>query len=471
MLKRLFLLAFLVGALFAFTAHWARPARTSSNPERDRAAMILLGQRLFKDERFSTPKGDLPASCNHCHMLNEDPQGLRAFNDFFNRSWVSFRFQDKQRLALRNSPTIMDAAEMPRLHYDGEFASLEDLVKGTLSGRTLGWLPGEQAEAFDQARAVVLNDQTTAAENSYRSQFKKAFGIELDNLNRDETVNLIAQAVAEYCRTLQSRKDSAYDKFIALNRLDVAPTAGEDNQVFAQKLLAKISALEAKGALTLTKEFDQAALKGLKVFFRTDNGNCGVCHAPPSFSDQAFHNLGISQLEYDLRHGKGQFAALAIPRAAEAVRPSAQFRETPLEENPGQVDLGYWNFVDLKSSPQRRPAETEDQFLQRMTATFKTPTLRNLRYTQPYFHNGTLYTLEEVLSTMMKLSEMARSGEVRAADEELSKIKISDRDIAPLTAFLNSLNVNLRQYTTPSRTLPESQKVIKGRTSITKRHR
>jgi cytochrome c peroxidase len=458
MLKKLFLLAFVTGTLFAFTAEQMRSARGDSNTDQDRAAIIQLGERLFKDERFSTSKGDLPASCNHCHMLDEDPQGLRAFTDFFNRSWVSFRFQDKQRLALRNSPTILDAAEMPRLHYDGEFASLEDLVKGTLSGRTLGWLPGEEAQAFDQARDVVLNDKNTAGDNTYRNQFKKAFGVDPENLNRDQIMNLIAKAVADYCRTLQSRKDSAYDKFIALNGLENTPAKGEASQVFAQRLLEKITALESKGTLKLIREFDKAALKGMKIFFRADSGNCASCHVPPSFTDQSFHNIGISQLEYDLRHGEGKFAELVIPRAADARRPAPQFRETPLEEKPGQVDLGFWNFVDLKTSTLRRTTETEDAFLQRMIATFKTPTLRNLRYSQPYFHNGTVYTLEEVLSDMMKLSEMARAGRLREADEELAKVKLTAADIPSLVSFLNSLNENLKRHKVPNRTKQVSRK-------------
>src|SRR5438105_645125 len=83
------------------------------------------------------------------------------------------------------------------------FASLEALVKGTLSGRVLGWLPGEEAQAFERARAVVLNDQGegAAAEGTYREQFKKAFGMDLEKLSRDETINLVAKAVADYCRT------------------------------------------------------------------------------------------------------------------------------------------------------------------------------------------------------------------------------------------------------------------------------
>jgi cytochrome c peroxidase len=93
----------------------------------------------------------------------------------------------------------------------------------------------------------------------------------------------------------------------------------------------------------------------------------------------------------------------------------------------------------------RRTGESDERFLQRMVATFKTPTLRNLKYTQPYFHNGSLHTLEEVLSAMIDLSAAAQAGRVREADDELAKIKITNADISPLVAFLNSLNEDLKK--------------------------
>jgi cytochrome c peroxidase len=334
------------------------------------------------------------------------------------------------------------------LHYDGEFASLEDLVKGTLSGRVLGWLPGEDAQAFERARAVVLNDKGEGAESTYREQFNKAFGVDLEKLNRDETINLIAKAVADYCRTLSTRKDSAYDRFIELNQLEREPAAGESGKDFAKRLLASLNSRERK--LKLTKDFDQVALQGMKIFFRAESGNCASCHLPPLFTDHSFHNIGISQREYDRLHGEGQFAALPIPQAAQAVRPAPQFREMPTREKPGLVDLGFWNFVDLKTSALRRAQESDDRFLQRMIATFKTPTLRHLKYTPPYFHDGSLHTLEEVLNEMMTLSGMARAGLLREADEELVKIKITAANIPPLVAFLNALNEDLT-YRAPAK--------------------
>jgi cytochrome c peroxidase len=441
-----FCLAFFYPAFSSLTGDIARPALGKSKQEK--SAIIRLGERLFKDDRFSTSNGDLPASCSNCHMFDQDPQGLRAYADFFNRSWVSSRAQDRRRLGLRNSPTIFDVYEAPRLHHDGEFGSLEELVRGTISGRSMGWLPGEESQAFERARGIILND---GGADPYRDQFKAAFGVEVEKLTRDEAVDLIAKAVAGFIRTLRTRKDSPYDKFIEANRLDSAPAPDEDGKTFARRLLARVNAIESKGAIKLTKDFDARALRGLKLFFDTEAGNCATCHTPPIFTDFSFHNKGVSQLDYDSVHGEtgaageGKFAALAIPGAASARRPSPQFRENPSKDKPGEADLGFWNFVDLKTSPLRRAGESEDSFLRRMIATFKTPTLRNLAYTQPYFHNGSIQTLEETLEEIIRLSDMARKGRVREGDDELAKIRISAAEIAPLTAFLNSLNEDLKR--------------------------
>src|SRR5262244_2392069 len=184
-----FCLTFFGLAFSRFVGDLARPALGKSQQKQERSALISLGERLFKDDRFSTPDGDLPASCSNCHMFDQDPQGLRAYADFLNRSWVSSRAQDRRRLGLRNSPTIFDVAEAPRLHHDGEFGSLEELVKGTISGRPMGWLPGEEARAFERARAVILKDGGAEA---YRNQFKAVFDVDVEKLNRDEVVELLA---------------------------------------------------------------------------------------------------------------------------------------------------------------------------------------------------------------------------------------------------------------------------------------
>jgi len=426
-------------------------AAFGQSPERKQpSAQIRLGLRLFREARFSSPQGDLQNSCASCHLLDEDPQGMRAHTDFFSRSWVPWRGADPRREELRNSPTILDAALMPRLHFDGEFGSLEDLVKGTLAGRPMGWLPGEQDQAFDRVYGIILKDTGEGSDyaGNYRADFKAAYGIDPGDLGKAEVIDRVTKAIADYMRTQKTGRTTSYDRFVQANGLNTGPAKDEDPKVFAARLLGNVVALEKKRALKLSGGFGGAALKGLKVFFRTNGGssagNCASCHTPPLFTDFSFHNMGISQSEYDQVNGTGSFAELLIPTAAEAHRPSTQFREIPSKRKPGCADLGYWNFVDLKSSPLRRAGESDDQFLQRMIASFKTPTLRNLAFTQPYMHTGGFSTIESALTELMRLSELARASQVREGDEELARIRITDADILSLVAFLKTLNEDLR---------------------------
>jgi cytochrome c peroxidase len=154
--------------------------------------------------------------------------------------------------------------------------------------------------------------------------------------------------------------------------------------------------------------------------------------------------MGISQSEYDQVNGPGAFAQLKIPTAAEARRPVSQFREIPSKRSPEFADLGYWNFVDVKGSSLRRSGETDDQFLQRMIATFKTPTLRNLSYSQPYMHTGGFSTIESAIDELMRLSELAKAGKVRGGDPELARIRLTPADLPSLIAFLSTLNDDLK---------------------------
>jgi hypothetical protein len=81
-----------------------------------------------------------------------------------------------------------------------------------------------------------------------------------------------------------------------------------------------------------------------------------------------------------------------------------------------------------------------DVVLPRTIALFKTPTLRDLGQSAPYMHTGRFNTVENVLQFYQKLSGLARSGLVRNADPELGDISLRDSAIAPLAAFLRSLD-------------------------------
>jgi hypothetical protein len=83
---------------------------------------------------------------------------------------------------------------------------------------------------------------------------------------------------------------------------------------------------------------------------------------------------------------------------------------------------------------------TSAEVLPRTIALFKTPTLRDLGQSAPYLHTGRMNTIEDVLRFYQKFSNKARRGEVRNADPQLRNISLDDSAIAPLAAFLRSLN-------------------------------
>jgi len=73
-------------------------------------------------------------------------------------------------------------------------------------------------------------------------------------------------------------------------------------------------------------------------------------------------------------------------------------------------------------------------------ALFKTPTLRDLGHSDPYLHTGRMNTLEDVVEFYRNFSNLARLGVVRNADPQLGGISLDDSSVAPVAAFLSSLN-------------------------------
>ena len=177
---------------------------------------VQIGERLFLETRFAqffftnsygnvnatllagdpvmnvtvTTQGNLPGpfvglsmNCRACHL--EDEQGLtpgggnRTFDDFARRSPVPAR-ADGKTLTPRNTPPLVDAT-LPRkgatfLHLDGQFVSLDDLIKTTYTGRNFGWLPTEQRLAVAHiARVIREDDGSGALAQQYGGSYKTVF--------------------------------------------------------------------------------------------------------------------------------------------------------------------------------------------------------------------------------------------------------------------------------------------------------
>jgi cytochrome c peroxidase len=80
-----------------------------------------------------------------------------------------------------------------------------------------------------------------------------------------------------------------------------------------------------------------------------------------------------------------------------------------------------------------------DQGLGNTIAQFKTPTLRDLEDSEPYFHNGSTMTFGEVVQFYINSSQLARLGLLRNPPPEFRAMSLSQDDVAALVAFLKSL--------------------------------
>ena len=132
-------------------------------------------------------------------------------------------------------------------------------------------------------------------------------------------------------------------------------------------------------------------------------------------------------------------------------RAKGPFLDVPTVSRPGRTDLGLWNVFGNPDQPQAQAAVravllgeekpvADEELLPRTIALFKTPGLRGLAFSDPYLHNGSKDTLEDVIRFYIRTSALARAGRLRNADPELSGILLDDDDVAPLAAFLKSLN-------------------------------
>lgn len=119
-------------------------------------------------------------------------------------------------------------------------------------------------------------------------------------------------------------------------------------------------------------------------------GRCAICHTPPVYSDFNFHNIG-------------------------------------LEAGKAKPDIGRGNVT-------KKPED--------MSA-FKTPTLRSVAISAPYFHDGSRKTLEDAVRFMAN-----GGGNDPNKSAQIIDTKLTDPEIKQIVAFLTSLTSD-EPYTAP----------------------
>ncbi|MGE0131952.1 MAG: cytochrome-c peroxidase [Blastocatellales bacterium] len=205
----------------------------------------------------------------------------------------------------------------------------------------------------------------------YSAEFQSVFGSEVK-------IELVGKAIAAYERTLVSG-DSPFDRFVA----------GDQNAIGD----------EAKRGLTL---------------FR-GKARCSRCHtfsdALPFFTDFNYHNTGVAANHPNFdRLSRQAYAVVETARAKEAI--------DALAKQDGGQELGRilitYQVFDIGS--------------------YRTPSLRNIAQTAPYFHDGSAKTLADVVRFY---NEGGRQNINREWD--LSALSLTEGEQRELVAFLETL--------------------------------
>ena len=345
-------------------------------------------------------------------------------------------------------------------------------------------------------REVLFGTNEALGEPGKRFHIPAAFRLDVSRAADGQILDAVAALLAAYMDSLQfSRNESweydgsPYDAFLETNRfprrVDSGATEQYYNRHLADLFLSVRDPVFVSGTngvappgpgrfKTLKQDFQfgPRELAGARIFFSTPQnhreggiGNCVACHPAPNFTDFRFHNTGTAQLEYDGAHGAGAFMKIKVPGLARrnsdfdswlpptARHPRARgpFLDVPSPSRPGRTDLGLWNVFANPDQP--RPQESlrallngeggrdsDSELLPRTLALFKTPALRGLIFSHPYLHNGSQDTIEDVLRFYVRSSALVRAGTLRNAAPEFSGMRLGEDDVAPLAAFLRSLN-------------------------------
>jgi cytochrome c peroxidase len=213
-----------------------------------------------------------------------------------------------------------------------------------------------------------------AAIDEYQQAFKRVFGRPINSQD-------LVRAIASYERTLVSF-NSPFDRFIAADK----------------------------------NAIDAAAQRGWELFNTT--ARCNKCHAvtetkrdPTLFIDYDFHNIGIGIIRHNV---------VALARQAERLVDSGD--ATAVDRAALQTDMSaLGRFLVTKKEAD--------------TASFKTPGLRNLLMTGPYFHDGSQETLWDVMDHYNKGDGIKNPW----LDEDIQPLALTEKDIDDVVAFLASL--------------------------------
>ncbi len=338
----------------------------------------------------------------------------------------------RQRLGLPPVPvpadnqiTLAKVALGQKLFEDKRLSATGEVSCATCHDRAKAFTDHRKTSLGIRQRASLRNAPTLINAAFNTTQFGDGRSPSLEDQALHPFLNPVEMGLESHAPVLQLvRTDDVYvEAFkVAFGKTDTAITMKEVIQAiatFERTLIAGNSAFDRYYFGQQKSVLTAAQKRGLRVF--RNKGRCVSCHVIEQttalFTDHQFHNIGVGihNIQNDLPRLVGEFLKTKRTMA--------------------EIDINVLS--DAKTSELGRLAVTrsfED------IGAFKTPTLRNVAFTAPYMHDGSIKTLREAVVHHNNGGVTRKGDKVNAyLSGGIRPLALTKQEIDDLVSFMEAL--------------------------------
>lgn len=376
--------------------HGLKPVVEHSDRTQKGEAMIVLGKKLFFEKNLSLNRD---ISCASCHAILHGGADGRS---------TAIGDRGQKNPSHLNTPTVLNTVFSKHYFWDGRSSTLQDQAKGPLQA------------PFEMASTPALIEKRLKADRRYGKLFFLAFG--------DHTITFerTAEAISAYEHTLTTQ--GRYDRFLEgdLQALSEDEQAGLD--LFIDKGCIGCHNGIALGGQEMRKfpllhhpiwsMADQKTINKVRteyLAFLAEEGR--IQNFSNDIERYAYLMKSLGEKEVELL-SEGYFQAYKAPENYRIMSSKGCYT-CHTEPNFG---------VDRKILKEKAFAfKNTGGFLgkEKPGRYFRAPLLRNVVRTAPYFHNGSVKTLEEAVQIMVTYQ---------------SRSKVTEKQLSQLIAFLKAVD-------------------------------
>lgn len=289
-----------------------------------------------------------------------------------------------------------------RMFYDTRLSGDTTLSCSSCHQPDKAFTDGEALSAAYTGAAHFRNSPTLANVGYRAAWFHDGrLGTNLNDVSREMITETYMMNMDMRIMQERMKQDPVYVAMFKKAGMKEPSNGGARNalQAFMKTIVSRKAPID-EGTLS------DSAKRGQEVF--DGKGGCVACHSGARYTDDATYNTGVPN-NPDIWSDPERHSAFVTYAKFMGVENYMNIRE------------------DLGAYVRNRGADTKRSFL--------TPTLRELTWTAPYMHNGTMASLEDVVDFYN-----AGGGDDPLKDARLKPLDLSANEKADLIAFLQALS-------------------------------